>query len=790
LDPDSIPGDEDGDGIPDTTEQGVDSDGDDIDDYDDNCENTPNPGQADVDEDGFGDACDNCPNDPNADQADFDGDNVGDICDNAPEDWNPAQQDGDVNASGDPTPDGVPDVLDNCPTVPNGPDAGICTETADVFGTPCTSDSECGPEGFCSTNQENADLDQMGDACDADYSPKPKTNKEPPPPDTDEDGIIDSSDNCPNVPNDQTDTDGDGEGDACDTDDDGDGISDYQDRCRLVFDDGTDTDKDGLGDACDNCDFEHNFDQTDSDRDGIGDACDNCTDIPNLGQLDTDGDDVGDSCDNCRYIPNADQADDDGDGIGNACAPPVSIKFEFQDLTGSEPYDAWVPADGHQAQISASLVDQNGDIIPDAAISLELIDGLTSSLNGKYTNDKNQDTSLDYEAYCDGGATEPCPDSIIIRSLDYGGKTVIQAQAHDNSGNLLAEGEFIIPKDRDADGLPDAWESAHGFDPARADSDVDGRQDNLEDEDSSVNNADIGDGLTVFEEYRGVRWNDIHKRLNPARKNLFVCGLGFPPGLFSIGTAFANAGVDVFTTEAITATLDQIDDANLSLLIVQSDDTGWSAGDKNSGHIRRAGIRLWDIPVLGESYFAYTDANNVFHYGQPTTIFTLSMFNYRDDHPYLDHSSEEYHHTGMLDPLDAVEDTNDDGVKDKKEDTNRNGILDGDRVETDISTWRIDGKLNPFNIDDDEYIELPQNTGDPTQVPAADEYDMADVYEHVITHEVGHAVGMGAGDPNLVDNYGHCFDQTCVMYLYSINWKRADKFCPYHQGQIHVDNHQ
>jgi hypothetical protein len=47
------------------------------------------------------------------------------------------------------------------------------------------------------------------------------------PPDTDGDGVSDMIDNCPTVANvSQTNTDGDGQGDACDTDDDGDGIAD------------------------------------------------------------------------------------------------------------------------------------------------------------------------------------------------------------------------------------------------------------------------------------------------------------------------------------------------------------------------------------------------------------------------------------------------------------------------------------------------------------------------------------------------------------------------------------
>jgi hypothetical protein len=95
---------------------------------------------------------------------------------------------------GDMDGDGVPDAMDNCPS---------------VFNPIRPVDN--GKQG-------DADGDGLGDACDPCPRDASATTCTPfDPNDTDSDGVPNASDNCPNTPNaDQIDADGDGKGDACD----------------------------------------------------------------------------------------------------------------------------------------------------------------------------------------------------------------------------------------------------------------------------------------------------------------------------------------------------------------------------------------------------------------------------------------------------------------------------------------------------------------------------------------------------------------------------------------------
>lgn len=151
------------------------------------------------------------------------------------------------------------------------------------------------------TNQSNIDGDTEGDACDIDI---------------DNDGVDNTSDNCINIDNaNQENSDGDTVGNACDLDDDNDGIEDASDAYPLNALLALDPDGDGVdsgsasGQTQDNCPNNANADQANLDGDALGDVCDS----------DKDADTVLNDLDNCPNIINFYQEDFDNDGVGDLC---------------------------------------------------------------------------------------------------------------------------------------------------------------------------------------------------------------------------------------------------------------------------------------------------------------------------------------------------------------------------------------------------------------------------------------------------------------------------------------
>jgi len=216
--------------------------------------------------------------------------------------------------------DGMLDIADNCPAVPN---PGQADFDLDGDGDACDLDDD---------NDLVADLQDCS-PMNPDVSPKAveKCNGV----DDDCDLVVDEG---------FPDTDFDKLSDCMDDDDDGDGTADTKDceplnpavspaaveKCNGLDDNcagGTDegfkdSDLDGIADCVD----------SDVDGDGAKNEADNCPSLPNAGQEDLDKDGIGDACDpdvdgdaipnatdNCPLVGNAMQADTDSDGDGDAC---------------------------------------------------------------------------------------------------------------------------------------------------------------------------------------------------------------------------------------------------------------------------------------------------------------------------------------------------------------------------------------------------------------------------------------------------------------------------------------
>jgi parallel beta-helix repeat protein len=197
------------------------------------------------------------------------------------------------------------------------------------------------------------------------------------------------------------------------------------------------------------------------------------------------------------------------------------------------------------------------------------------------------------------------------------------------------------------------------------------------------------------------------------------------------------------------------------------------------------GTRYWTWDHKGQCK-TNSAADTPTMYGLPVT-YEIPLQHLFNDRPYLEGTvwvnSWDSDPDGKLAPLSQVEDQADqlspiDGIMvgDKP-----NGFWDGDRRTTDKNTWDNVGQLNPFNIDNDDYVELPVSSNADLlagEGRADNEADRATVLKLTVTHELGHAL---AGD-------AHSKDPRCLMHFEAIDWKRADYISDYYRSLLRVHN--
>jgi len=228
-------------------------------------------GELDSDFDKAFDSSDNCPNTANADQLDTDGNGQGDVCDPGPAAFSALSvttstctgyggrvdvsywyRESDVDESAGEYAVRVSSHLESNVTSLHGT-LGSFTDSvqyivADGDRTNQEVDGTWVKLSYqLSVNNSSNFLDRTLDSSSIAFDCSTGEL------DSDFDKAFDSADNCSGLANEsQTDTDGNGAGDACDDDDDGDGVADTTDNCLLVVNaDQVDVDTDGIGDACD-----------------------------------------------------------------------------------------------------------------------------------------------------------------------------------------------------------------------------------------------------------------------------------------------------------------------------------------------------------------------------------------------------------------------------------------------------------------------------------------------------------------------------------------------------------
>lgn len=143
---------------------------------------------------------------------------------------------------------------------------------------------------------------------------------------------------------------------------------------------------------------------------------------------------------------------------------------------------------------------------------------------------------------------------VTVSSFDFGAWGRLLVTAEDGKGRKVPvtvkgrEGKvgaaLPIPKDEDENRIADVWDEAHG---------TLGKTSTSDDDDLPTGNGFHGDGLTLFEEYRGFQRRGAWMEGDPIKKDLFVCDKsGFAAEGIVLFEAASELAVHTVTCEELS----------------------------------------------------------------------------------------------------------------------------------------------------------------------------------------------------------------------------------------------
>jgi hypothetical protein len=173
------------------------------------------------------------------------------------------------------------------------------------------------------------------------------------------------------------------------------------------------------------------------------------------------------------------------------------------------------------------------------------------------------------------------------------------------------------------------------------------------------------------------------------------------------------------------------------------------------------------------------------------------MDHYFNDKPYYDGGNScTGPRSSKLEPINTVQDQNDNGTNEKfgnKYETYPCNQASCPFTTDSVTYVYLNGwylapatplmcgsnpvGLNSNDINNNGKVELPR-AQDPANINQDYEYTKQQALKHVITHEIGHAVGATH----------QTSDTNCIMYDQTTNWSRDHRFSDYSKGQLSIHN--